>query len=91
MNKNLSIIANELFGKIRTQFPKIKLGDENSKVTDDPKQARFFKFDYVVDGVPLGNVDVSISDDDGLVAIYSNDIVEGQDEFVKNKFFNFLQ
>jgi hypothetical protein len=91
MNKNLNIIANELFGKIRTQFPKIKLGDVDSKVTDDPKQARFFKFDYVVNSVPLGSVDVSISDDDGLVVVYSNDIVEGQDEFVKNKFFNFLQ
>ena len=91
MNKNLNIIANELFGKIRTQFPKIKLGDEDSKVTNEPEQARFFKFDYVVNSVPLGSVDVSISDDDGLVVVYSNDIVEGQDESVKNKFFNFLQ
>jgi hypothetical protein len=48
MNKNLNIIDNELFGKIRTQFPKIKLGDEDSKVTNEPEQARFFKFDYVV-------------------------------------------
>jgi uncharacterized protein YoaH (UPF0181 family) len=91
MNKNLNIIAKELFGKIRTQFPKIKLGDEDSKVTNEPEQARFFKFDYVVNSVPLGSVDVSISDDDGLVVVYSNDIVEGQDESVKNKFFNFLQ
>lgn len=91
MNKNLNIIAKELFGKIRTQFPKIKLGDENSKVTDKPEKARFFKFEYVQDGASLGNIDVSISEDDGLVVIYSNDIPEGQDEYTKNKFFDFLK
>jgi len=91
MNKNLNIIAKELFGKIRTQFPKIKLGDENSTVTDKPEKARFFKFEYVQDGASLGNIDVSISEDDGLVVIYSNDIPEGQDEYTKNKFFDFLK
>lgn len=91
MNKNLNIIAKELFGKIRTQFPKIKLGDEESKVTDKPEKARFFKFEYVQNGASLGNIDVSISEDDGLVVIYSNDIAGGQDEYTKNKFFNFLK
>lgn len=91
MNKNLNIIAKELFGKIRTQFPKIKLGDEDSKVTDKPEKARFFKFEYVQNGAALGNIDVSISEDDGLVVIYSNDIAEGQDEHTKNKFFDFLK
>ena len=91
MDKNLDIVAEELFGKIRTQFPKIKLGDENSESTDEPEKARFFKFDYVVDGASLGNVDVSLSEEDGLVIIYSNDIIEGQDEFTKNRFFRFLR
>lgn len=34
MDKNLNPIAAELFGKIRTQFPKIQLGDANSEPTD---------------------------------------------------------
>lgn len=91
MNKNLDIVAKELFGKLRTQFPKVKLGDEESKVTDEPEKARFFKFEYTVNGKMLGNIDISISDDDGLVVIYSNDIVENQKEHTKNQFFNFLQ
>ncbi len=91
MDKNLDIVAKELFGKLRTQFPKVKLGAEDSKVTDEPEQARFFKFEYTVNGKVLGNVDISISDDDGLVVIYSNDIVENQKEHTKNQFFNFLQ
>jgi len=91
MDKNLNNIAEELFGKLRTQFPKVQMGDEESNVTDEEKTARVFKFEYTSDKAILGNVNVSISDDDGLVVIYSNDIVEGQDEYVKNKFFNFLQ
>ena len=46
MDKNLNPIAAELFGKIRTQFPKIKLGDENSDPTDREELARFFEFDF---------------------------------------------
>ena len=91
MNKNLSNIADELFGKIRTQFPKVKLRDENRESTDEPELARFFNFDYHHNRVPLGAIDISISEKDGLVIIYSNDIVEEKDEFVKNKFYNFLQ
>jgi len=91
MDKNLNNIAEELFGKLRTQFPKVQMGDEESNVTDEEKTARVFKFEYTSDKAILGNVNVSISDKDGLVVIYSNDIVEGQDEYVKNKFFNFLQ
>ena len=89
MDKNLNNIAEELFGKLRTKFPKVQMGDEESNVTDEEKTARVFKFEYTSDKAILGNVNVSISDDDGLVVIYSNDIVEGQDEYVKNKFFNF--
>jgi hypothetical protein len=91
MNKNLSNIADELFGKIRTQFPKVKLRDEDRESTSEPALARFFNFDYHHNRVPLGSIDVSISEKDGLVVIYSNDIVEEKDEFVKNKFYNFLQ
>ena len=91
MNKNLSNIAEELFGKIRTQFPKVKLRDEDRNTTDEPELARFFNFDYHHNRVPLGAIDISISEKDGLVIIYSNDIVEEKDEFVKNKFYNFLQ
>jgi hypothetical protein len=91
MNKNLSNIADELFGKIRTQFPKVKLRDENRESTGEPELARFFNFDYHHNRVPLGSIDISISEKDGLVIIYSNDIVEEKDEFVKNKFYNFLQ
>ncbi len=91
MNKNLSVIASELFDKIRTQFPNLKLGDENSETTSEPEDARFFEFDYKHKGQMLGRMSVSLSEDDGLVVIYSNDVVGDKTDFVKNQFFGFLK
>jgi DNA-binding transcriptional regulator YhcF (GntR family) len=91
MNKNLNIIAKELFGKIRTQFPNVKLGDEDSKVTSKPEEARFFDFDYTNDGDVLGRISISLSIEDGLVVIYSADIVSDVGGYAKKRFFNFLK
>ena len=96
MDKNLEPIAKELFGKIRTQFPKIQLGDADSKVTDRPKDARFFEFDFVKNGKNLGSISVSIAgndedDNDGMIVMYSNDIVENQPTGIKRQWFNFLR
>ncbi len=91
MDKNLDPIAKELFGKIRTQFPKIQLGDANSKVTDRPADARFFEFDFVNNGKNLGTISVNISEDDGLIVIYSNEITTGQPGSVTRQWYNFLR
>ena len=91
MDKNLNPIAAELFGKIRTQFPKIQLGDANSEVTDREEDARFFEFDFVKKGINLGTVSIDISEDDGMVVIYSNEITDGQPSGVSRQWFNFLR
>jgi hypothetical protein len=91
MNKNLDIIAKELFDKIRTQFPKIKLGDKDSKITNEPEIARFFDFEYTEQGETLGNINVSLSEKDGVVVIYSNDLIGDKQSLAKTRFFNFLK
>ena len=91
MDKDLDKIAPELFGKIRTQFPKIKLGDADGKVTDRTEDARFFEFDFVKHGVNLGTISISLSEDDGLVCLYTNDVVDGQPSSVKKQWYNFLE
>ena len=91
MNKNLNIIAKELFGKIRTQFSNVKLGDEDSKVTSKPEEARFLDFDYTNDGDVLGRISISLSIEEGLVVIYSADIVSDVSGYAKKQFFNFLK
>ena len=87
----IQLSAIELFGKIRTQFPKIKLGDANSNVTDRPKDARFFEFDFIKRGKNLGTVSLSISEDDGMIVMFSNDITADQPSGVSKQWYNFLR
>jgi sulfur relay (sulfurtransferase) DsrC/TusE family protein len=94
MNANLDNIAEELFGKIRTRFPKIDMGDEEGKVIENNEQvkkARFFDFDYIKEGVSLGSVSIKLSEDDGLTVMYSNDIAEGQPQNIVNEWYGFLK
>ena len=100
MEKNLAPIAKELFGKIRTQFPKIKLGDENSDVTDRPSDARFFEFDFIKNGKNLGTITINISEssgddddteNDGLVVMFTTGIVDDQPTGVKRQWYRFLE
>jgi len=96
MEKNLENVAVELFGKLRTQFPSIKLRDKDEDPTDIPKQARFFEFNYVKNNIDLGTITVSIDDNpdgesDGLVVMYSQDIVANQPDIIKRQWFRFLE
>jgi len=75
--RDLKNISSELFDKIRARFDNIRLGDEKSKATTDPEQARFFNFDYTVDGHKVGNITISLIDEQSLKLYYGRDIVEG--------------
>ena len=103
MNTNLDKIALELYGKIQTRFPNIKIGDENaavlSKKTDIPR-ARFFEFEYEDNGKSLGTVAITLDDEDGIVVQVSGDLSDSRHhsafkfirsfrDFAKNRLLNF--
>ena len=90
MLKNLDKIANELFNKIRSQISNVHLADENAAIVDVPEKARFFSFDYDPHGNSLGSVTITIDDTEGLVIMYSNDILHGQSDDVHRRWFKFL-
>jgi hypothetical protein len=77
MENNLDAVAKDLYGKIKTRFPDIKIGDENaevlSKKSDIPK-ARFFEFEYEEHGEPLGIIVITLDEDDGVVVQVSGDL-----------------
>lgn len=79
MNTNLDKIALDLYGKIQTRFPDIKIGDENaevlSKKADIPK-ARFFEFEYEENGQVLGTVAITLDEDDGVVVQISGNLAD---------------
>ena len=103
MNKNLNKIAQDLYGKIETRFPNIKIGDENagvlSKKTDIP-DARFFEFEYEDDGEKLGTIAITLDEDDGIVIQVSGKLADSKHygafrfirsfrQFAKNRLLKF--
>jgi hypothetical protein len=98
--KELEQISSALFEKIRTRFDNVKLGDENSKATTDPEQAKFFNFDYTVNGKKIGNITISLIDETSLKVYYSKDIVDrlhavdseddGEEESAESQWYDFL-
>jgi hypothetical protein len=91
MNNNLDLAAEELFAKLRSQFSRVALKDENGESTSDAKLAREFVFDFTKKGVPLGSIRIDLSQDNGLTVMFSNDMVENQPEHVKIMWFNFIE
>ena len=91
MENNLDKIAKDLYGKIQTRFPDIKIGDENAEVLSkkiDIRKARFFEFEYKEGDESLGIITITLDEDDGIIVQISQDLHENDltsdDDF--NKF-----
>ena len=89
--REINKIAESLFEKIRDRFEDVSLGDENAKATQDPQKARFFNFDYAVDGENHGNITFSIIDETSLKVYFSKNISQDLSEEEKTKWYSFLR
>ena len=88
---DIQTVSTALFNKLRGQFPSITVGDSDGNVTNDPKEARFFDFDYTKEGKSFGKISISISEDQGLVVLHSTDIISEADPLTKESWYNFLK
>jgi hypothetical protein len=89
--KPIQIISQDLFDKVRSRFSNLEMGDETGAVTIDPAQARFFDFDFVIEGNNMGRVSISLNELGSLKVYYSQGITENQDDPVKKQWFRFLK
>lgn len=89
--REINKIAEALFEKIRDRFEDVSLGDENAKATQSPEDARFFNFDYTVDGASHGNITISVIDETSLKIYFSKNISSELDEEEKAKWYGFLR
>ena len=89
--REINKISEALFEKIRDRFEDVSLGDENAKATQSPEDARFFNFDYAVDGVSHGNITISVIDETSLKVYFSKNISSELDEEEKAKWYGFLR
>lgn len=79
MDINLDNIALELYGKLETRFPDVKIGDETGEVLakkEDIPDARFFEFPYKQNGVVMGTITIKLDEDDGVVLQVGGDLVD---------------
>ena len=84
-------IAENLFDKIRSRFDGVNVGDENAKATLDPQKARFFNFNFDIDGEDYGNVTISIVDDNNLKVYFDKELDKGMDQNQKQVWYTFLK
>ena len=89
--RELDKISENLFEKIRGKFEDVSLGDENAKSTDNPAEARFFNFDYLVDGHNHGNITISLIDELSLKIYFSKNISNELDEQEQKRWYAFLR
>ena len=89
--KAIQIISQDLFDKIRSRFENLEMGNENGEVTIDPAEARFFDFDFIHENVKLGRISISLNDRGSLKVYYSQGLTEGQDDFIKTEWYEFLK
>jgi hypothetical protein len=87
----IQIISQDLFDKVRSRFSNLEMGDEAGAVTIDPADARFFDFDFVMEGTDLGRVSISLNDLGSLKIYYSQGITENQDDVAKKMWYSFLK
>jgi hypothetical protein len=89
--KPIEIIANDLFDKVRSRFTNLQMGDEEGAVTADPNEARFFDFDFAIEGNTLGRVSISINETGNLKIYYSQGITENADSITQTLWYDFLK
>jgi len=87
----INLISQDLFDKVRSRYSNLEMGDEDGNVTSDPQQARFFDFDYTVEGNNIGRVSISINERGSLKVFYGQGILEGTDPLTQDQWFDFLR
>ena len=89
--REINKIAEGLFEKVRDRFADVSLGDENAMAVQDPEKARFFNFDYIVDGENHGNITISLIDETSLKVYFSKNISHDLDQDQKKQWYGFLR
>jgi len=87
----INLISQDLFDKVRSRYSNLEMGDEDGNVTSDPREARFFDFDYTVEGNNIGRVSISINERGSLKVFYGQGILEGTDPITQEMWFDFLR
>ena len=90
MDTNIDLIGEDLFNKIRSRFKNLTLGNIDGIVTNEPREARFFDFEYAENNQVLGNISITL-DEQNLAVMYQRNFLEDQEQTIKDNWFSFLK
>lgn len=87
-NIKYSSVPEALFNKIRLISSHLKIGDKNALRITNPSNARFFNFNFGVDNIENGDVNINLTDDEFKI-YYGHDLCAnlGANE---DKWYDFL-
>lgn len=88
---NMEPISEKLFAKIRGRFPSVTIGDELGAVTDEPRLAKYFDFDYKEGANVLGKVSITLDEKSGVTVLFNQDFMAEAGEAEKNNWYDFLK
>lgn len=92
MIAEIETVAEALFEKIRSRFEGVSMGTAKAEETQDPKQARFFNFDYTdAAGENFGNLTISVVDEENLQLYFGKNISSELDDEQKKEWYDFLR
>lgn len=89
--KPINFIAQDIFDKVRSRFDNLEMGDETGSVTSSPAEARFFDFDFAIEGNKLGRVSISINEIGSLKIFYGQGILDDADRIIQTMWYDFLK
>jgi hypothetical protein len=87
----IEFIAQDVFDKVRGRFSNLEMGDDMGAVTTNPKEARFFDFDFMIEGNNIGRVSISLNELGSLKIYYSQGITEDTDSITLSMWYDFLK
>ena len=80
-----------LFEKIRGQFSNVTIANDKGEVVLNPSDGMFFEFTFDYNGQSLGDVVISLAEDDMLKVYFSNDMLKESDSSTRDAWYNFLR
>lgn len=89
--KPIEYISRDIFDKVRSRFDNLQMGDESGAVTTVPTDARFFDFDFSIEGNKLGRVSISINEIGTLKVFYGQGILYNADSVIRGMWYDFLR
>ena len=84
-------VSQELYNSLRSRFTNLDMGGPEATLVTDPKQAKFFDFDFKAEGKAYGRVSISLAEEGKLKLFYTRGLTDEMSDYTKNRWYEFLK